>query len=210
MSETQTSASLLKGLTAMFVAGMTATVLFIMPAEFGRDPTGVGSLLGLTRLASTTPDGPVPLAMQGEFPAIVEDFDEYEPPLIGLPFSNTGLDVKLQSDDLTIRLEPGEQVEYKAIMNRGDMLVYEWSSDASEIYSDFHADPTENIETYPDGYFVRYAESEDPRSSGSLVAPFAGNHGWYWLNYNEEPATIELKVRGYYSEIHELGRSFQY
>jgi hypothetical protein len=177
MSDSPSSATLLKGIASMFVAGMAATVLFIMPAEFGRDPTGLGTLLGLTNLAATTPDEPVPLAMEGAFPAIVEDFDEYEPPLIGLPFANTGLDIEMQSDDLTIMLQPGEQVEYKAIMNRGDMLVYEWTSDATEIYSDFHADPTENVEAYPDRYFVRYAESEEParaRSSRPSPATTAG------------------------------------
>ncbi len=212
MSDSPQSTTIIKGLVGAFVAAMLATVLFIMPAEFGRDPTGVGGLLGLTGLAETEAGiaEPKALAMVGAFPAIVEDFDEYEPPVIGLPFANIISDIDMQRDDITITLEAGEQVEYKAIMNRGDSLVFAWTSDAEEIYSDFHADPTEDIESYPDGYFVRYQESEEPGSKGSLVAPFTGNHGWYWLNYNEEPVTIELKVRGYYTEIHELGRSMSY
>lgn len=211
MSDSPQSTTIIKGLVGAFIAAMLATVLLIMPAEFGRDPTGVGGLLGLTGLAETEAGiaQPKALAMDGAFPAIVADFDEYEPPVIGLPFANIIDDIDMQRDDITITLEAGEQVEYKAIMNRGDSLVYAWTSDAEEIYSDFHADPTEDIELYPDGYFVRYQESEEPGSKGSLVAPFTGNHGWYWLNYNEVPVTIELTVRGYYTEIHELGRSFQ-
>ena len=46
-------------------------------------------------------------------------------------------------------------------------------------------------------------------SSGSIVAPFSGNHGWYWLNIEEHTIEITLKVAGFYSEIKELGRSFQ-
>lgn len=209
MSDSSQPATLWKGLAATFLAGMLATILFIMPAEFGKDPSGIGALLGLTNLADTAAREPVPLAMQGEFPAIVQDFDENQPPVIGLPFANNAFDIDLQSDDITIELEAGEQVEYKAIMNQGDMLVYSWSSDAQQIYSDFHADPSENVEAYPPGYFVRYHESDEAGAKGGLVAPFTGNHGWYWLNYNEVPVTIQLKVRGYYTEIHELGRSIQ-
>lgn len=212
MSDTPESTSIIKGLVAAFVAAMLATVLLIMPAEFGKDPTGVGGILGLTGLAETEAGSSEPrvMAMEGAFPAIVEDFDEYEPPVIGLPFANIIDDIDMQSDEITITLKAGEQVEFKAIMNRGDSLVYSWTSDADEIYSDFHADPSEDVESYPDGYFVRYAESEEPLSKGSLIAPFTGNHGWYWLNYNEEPVTVELKVRGYYTEIVELGRSMSY
>ena len=36
-----------------------------------------------------------------------------------------------------------------------------------------------------------------------------GNHGWYWLNIEEEPITITLEVHGYYERIDELFRSYQ-
>ena len=198
-----------KSLAISALAAIIATVLFVMPAEYGRDPTGVGGLLGLTALAGSDSAPTAALEMEGAFPAIVQDFDEYEPPLIGLPFSNPN-DQPYSVEELTITLQPGEQVEYKAVMERGQMLVFTWSSDAPEIYSDFHADPTDKPGEYPEGYFVRYAESEESAGHGSIVAPFAGNHGWYWLNYNEQTVNIELKVAGYYDNLHELGRSFQY
>ena len=158
------SATILKSVVAAFVAALAATVLFILPAEFGRDPTGVGRLLGLTLLAdnkSSAPETRLTVLIEGKFPEAVGSFDKYEPPLIGLPFSNTDYDIDIQSDDFTIELAPNEQVEYKAIMNRGDMMVFTWTSDAEAIYSDFHADPTEDMDTYPEEYFVRYAQSEE-------------------------------------------------
>lgn len=208
-TDTHSSGRIIAGLLASLFAAALVTVLFVMPAEYGRDLTGIGSALGLTRLSAIPDLQPARLKMEGAFPAIDEEFDEYEPPLIGQPFGNTS-DTPFSSDRLTITLEPGEQVEYKALMEQGDMLVFSWTADAAEIYCDFHADPGGDRSAYPKGYFIRYEESEQPASHGSIVAPFAGNHGWYWLNYNEQPVTIELRVSGYYDDIHELGRSFQY
>ena len=65
------------------------------------------------------------------------------------------------------------------------------------------------VEQYPEMYYIRYHESEEGSESGSLVAPFAGNHGWYWLNIEENPVTIELEVRGYFDSLEEIMRSFQ-
>ena len=96
-------------------------------------------------------------------------------------------------------------------MKQGDALVYHWRvNNGTTVYTDFHADPGVNAEGYPDRYYIRYAESETPEHSGSLVAPFDGNHGWYWLNIEEEPITITLEVHGYYERIEELMRSYQF
>ena len=40
---------------------------------------------------------------------------------------------------------------------------------------------------------------------GSLVAPFAGEHGWYWLNISEKPVTIKLTFTGYHNEVKNYG-----
>ena len=127
---------------------------------------------------------------------------------MGDPYSRTQA-AKFRSDTLTIELDVGEQVEYKAIMQQGDALVYHWTVDKGVVYADFHADPGENAAGYPDRYYIRYQESENAENSGSLVAPFSGNHGWYWLNIEEEPVTITLEVHGYYDRVEELMRSYQ-
>ena len=127
---------------------------------------------------------------------------------MGEPYSKTQNKI-FSSDTIVVQLESGEQVEYKALMQRGDMILYSWSVEKGIVYTDFHADPTENKDSYPDDYFIRYRESETSNSSGSMVASFTGNHGWYWLNIEEHPIRITLEVAGFYSEIKELGRSFQ-
>ena len=36
-------------------------------------------------------------------------------------------------------------------------------------------------------------------------APFTGEHGWYWLNYNDFPVTITLTVTGYFDDVVDYG-----
>ena len=211
-------AGLLKGTLLALVAAIVVAVLFVLPAEYGVDPTGVGEKLGLVDLGLLDPDESPQVAsassavaarvVTGTFPDAPAEFDFYEPEVLGDPFSRTQASV-FQSATLVIKLDVGEQVEYKAVMQQGDALVYHWKLEEGVIYTDFHADPGEGAEGYPDRYFIRYAETEVGESGGSLVAPFAGNHGWYWLNIEDFPVTITLDVRGFYERIEELGRSYQ-
>jgi len=208
--------NLLKGALLALVAAAVVTVLFVLPAEFGVDPTGIGAKLGLLDLAETaesaensgTSGGST--IVEGTWPGIPEEFDFYEPEILGDPYSRTQA-AKFRSDTITIELDVGEQTEYKAIMKQGEAFVYHWKLEKGIVYTDFHADPGENAAAagYPDQYYIRYAESETAEGSGSLVAPFSGNHGWYWLNIEEEPITITLEVHGYYDRIEELMRSYQ-
>ena len=208
------AASVARSAAIAFVLALITTVTFVLPAEFGVDPTGLGASMGLMQLGaiensaagdSSTPAAPMAV---GAYPGIPAEFDFYEPEVLGEPFSRTH-DGAYRSDTMTISLDVGEQVEVKAVMERGDALVYAWSVDDGIVYTDFHADPGENAAGYPDRYFVRYRESETANSSGSLVAPFNGNHGWYWLNIEEHPVTITLEVSGYYSRLGEIFRSYQ-
>lgn len=208
------AASVARSAAIAFVLALITTVTFVLPAEFGVDPTGLGASMGLMQLGAIEnssaggPRAPAAPLVVGDYPGIPAEFDFFEPDVLGEPFSTTH-DGAYRSDTMTISLDVGEQVEVKAVMERGDALVYAWSVDAGIVYADFHADPGENAAGYPDRYFIRYRESETANSAGSLVAPFDGNHGWYWLNIEEHPVTITLEVSGYYSRIGEIFRSYQ-
>ncbi len=206
--------ALLKGGLLALIVAFVVTFLFVLPAEYGVDPTGIGTKLGLLDLAATedaADDDPYAATriVQGTFPGIPEDFDFWEPEVLGDPYSRPQ-PTAFRSDSISIALDVGEQVEYKAVMKQGDALVYSWKLDEGGIaYADFHADPGDDAEGYPDQYFIRYKESEEGESAGSLVAPFDGNHGWYWLNIEDNPIVITLEVRGFYDHVEELGRSYQ-
>jgi len=38
-------------------------------------------------------------------------------------------------------------------------------------------------------------------SSGALVAPFEGVHGWYFQNQSDKPQTVHLKISGFYDLV---------
>jgi hypothetical protein len=215
------SGSLFKNAFFTLLGAVIVTVLFIMPAEYGVDPTGVGTKLGLTDLdagevaaesapATTSSADPGPRLVSGVFPSAPAeaDFDYYDPEVLGDPFSRSHPS-EFRTATIEIALDELEQVEVKAVMKQGDALVYSWKMIEGEtVYTDFHADPYQT-DMYPDRYWLRYAESEESFASGSLVAPFEGNHGWYWMNIEENPVKIVLEVRGYYESLEEIMRSYQ-
>lgn len=204
--------SMINKVIGILLGAILIMILFVLPAEYGIDPTGVGGKLGLLDLSESAESNVVEEVevsiIEGTYPGIPKEFDSWYPDTLGEPFSKTQNNV-FSSKQIIIDLQSGEQVEYKAVMQQGDALIYSWSVDKGIVYTDFHADPGKDATQYPDEYFIRYRESETARSSGSMVAPFSGNHGWYWLNIEEHPVQITLDVAGFYSEIKELGRSFQ-
>ena len=95
-----------------------------------------------------------------------------------------------------------EETEIKTVLGEAKVILYSWSVDRGDIYSDFHGHAPE----FGPGFFVRYEEhQEGSGNDGSLVAPFAGEHGWYWLNYNEYPVVVTLTVEGYFDDIIDYG-----
>jgi len=204
--------SLNKKILVIFSIASLAMLFFVLPAEYGIDPTGIGQKIGISNLNRVITDNDDEDAFStkigGQYPDIPKEFDSWYPDILGEPFSKTHEKI-FSNDTIIIELQSGEQVEYKALMEQGDAMIYSWSVDKGIVYTDFHADPTLNKDSYPEDYYIRYRESETAISSGSLVASFSGNHGWYWLNIEEHPIKITLEVSGFYSEIKELGRSFQ-
>ncbi len=207
--------SLIRNTIIAFIVAFLVTIFFVMPAEYGKDPTGVGQLLGLMDLGDVdnsieteaSSDEPARTVV-GAYPEFTGEFDYYEPEVLAAPFSVTH-NSAFRSDTLTIDLKLGEEVEYKAVMNQGDAIVYSWHVDNGDVYTDFHADPGEEAEGYPEGFFIRYRESESSSGAGSIVAPFAGNHGWYWLNIQDNSIQITLEARGYYESLTEVYRGTQ-
>ena len=97
-----------------------------------------------------------------------------------------------------------EQTEIKTVLDEGKVIIYNWQVvDDKKVYFDFHG----HEESFGPDFFVRYKERQEglSKSSGSLTAPFYGEHGWLFFNINEEPISITLNVTGYYNEIIDYG-----
>ena len=176
-------------LTGTIVAiGIAATVLItiVLPVEYNIDITGIGTRLGLNTLATAkqqTLTAATPSAVTQDVPS-AEGFAHDT----AVAFRTETIEIPMQGD---------EELEYKFHMQKGQMLMYTWDSGKAEMYYEFHAEPTEG--GYPEDYYMSYQIGDGSTSgNGTLVAPFTGNHGWYFLNLTEYPVTVKLQVSGYY------------
>lgn len=171
-----------------FFAGSAIFALFVLPAEFHRDPTGFGRLTGLDRLAG---------------PEVVTVAAAPAGPNATTRFYTTAF----RADTVEITLPPDEkgELEYKVKMRPGDTLTYSWNVTGDEshpewFYYDFHGESRPN----PEGAkatVMEYRQSTGLNSNGALVAPFEGVHGWYFQNQSDKPVVVHLKLSGFYDLI---------
>lgn len=170
-----TRRQLLRATALAVVAAGIVTLTIIAPAEYGLDPTGIGTRLGLRRSnissAPVAPEAATTVALGME------------------PF---------RTDQLQVTLAWGEDLEIKATMRKGESLVFSWESSGGPVNVDMHGEPL----SAENGAPTSYAKAEDQlRAHGTFRAPFDGKHGWYWENYNDNPVTITVRTSGFYSQI---------
>jgi hypothetical protein len=189
-------------------AALVLLVSFVLPAEYGIDPTGVGRALGLDRLYGA-----------GEADAGIKLTDDIggnekldlgavvaagEPLPLPNPAVHQGAVRPPTTREVKVQLPVGGETEVKAVMRANQVLVYSWHTDGDPVYFDFHGHSPDwkNKEA-----FVRYEESKEGlrEAHGSLVAPFAGEHGWYWVNLSDHPVEITLTLHGYFDAVRDYG-----
>ncbi|WP_299049167.1 transmembrane anchor protein [uncultured Tateyamaria sp.] len=178
-----------------FIAGIGAVFIGVavyMPAELGQDPTGVGALLGLTEMGEIKQQ----LKAEAEADAELHGGDTSSSlmnDLLGL-FVSAAHAQEAWQDTIAFTLEPGEFTEIKATMEEGATLFYSWTSEGGRINFDLHAHAGGENVTYEKG-------RGKTEGDGSFETPFAGDHGWFWRNRDDEAVTVTLQIRGDYSAI---------
>jgi hypothetical protein len=189
---------------AAVVVALIVLVIAILPAEYGVDPTGLGETLGLTALSTTASRTLEITDVIGgnETVRTVEIPDFGEPVPLPNPEIHQSEMTAPQTRTMMVVIPSEQETEIKTVLREGKMILYSWSVDRGDIYSDFHGhDPEVSAE-----FWVRYEEhQEGAGGNGSLVAPFNGEHGWYWVNYNEYPVTVTLTIMGYYDDVIDYG-----
>jgi hypothetical protein len=203
------------GLMALVAAVLTVTV--ILPAEFGRDLTGFGKLTGLTRLAAVRADAGASGKAAAARPAAgaADPGAPADPVINGTGYADEGVehgssaplaiwsvphDKPYASGKFQIRLGGHGEIEWKATVARGDGLVYRWSvREGTAVHFELHGEPTEG--RWPKGFYESYELGEAKGGQGSMVAPFTGHHGWYFVNLGNTPITVDVELVGYYADF---------
>jgi hypothetical protein len=200
----------LKLAAAAVGAGSVLTV-FVLPAEYGIDPTGFGKAIGVKALSGIA--SPAAAADFGQ--TLSFNIEKYDLTADVINQSIRGL-VKLQdtpfkSETILIDIEDLGEVEHKFIMKQDETLLYSWrvlKATGQGVYYDFHGHPSSaDAPNYPSGFEQAYGKSESTAQSGTFTAPFPGYHGFYFMNLEEGPIQIELTVSGYFDEHKEMYRA---
>jgi hypothetical protein len=179
--------TIIASIGAAFIA-----VAVYLPAEHAIDPTGIGSVLGLTQMGEIKQQ----LEAEAEADRLLHGNDESSSLLDGVLglFVSTAEAQEAWRDEVIFTLSPGDSTEIKAVMEEGAMLIYSWVATGGRINFDLHAHAGSESIQYERG---RGASSGE----GSFETPFSGQHGWFWRNRDDDPVTVTLQLRGEYSEI---------
>jgi len=188
-------------LKATGIAAIVATLVLIttvLPAEYGIDPTGIGTRLGLT--AMSAPDADTVSNNATAVPAATRPSKPTSAPAAGAAVETTLLTrhgAAFRRDTQSVTLAPGEGTELKTRMKAGDAFVFHWVADAA-VSVDMHGERVGAKEGEYTSYWLENAQSS---ASGSFTAPFDGTHGWYWENRGSAPVTIKLDLSGFQQEL---------
>ena len=167
--------SLAIGSAISAAAAIIVFVAFIMPAEFQRDPLGIGAVLGIKGLSSS--DQGSGQGMEAQQSSVKE--------------------AAPRTESFRVFLAPGAGIEFKLLVDAGEPILYSWEIDGEPVTFDLHGQPLDG----PDGYFESYAVGEaSTGGSGWFVTPFEGTHGWYLHNTNKTLSVFRATVTGYFEE----------
>lgn len=177
------------GLGAVAASTLVLT-LFVLPAEYGIDPTGAGNALGLTRLAGGGGEAaePAPTAPVAT------------PVAPGTPTpADIAKSTAMRSDRQELILPPHSGAEVKAHMAQGDHFIFRWQATGGQVRFDMHGEPPNAKE----GEFSSYWKAKDlDGAQGAFTAPFTGTHGWYFRNRGDTPVTVVVETTGFYQDLY--------
>jgi hypothetical protein len=201
-SDLPTTGQLLKSTGIAAAVASVILVTVVMPAEYGVDPTRIGSVFGLTEMGRIK----VQLAAEAEADAAADAAAASgvaaAPPIPAsapaAPSTSAPAEASAtgapRSDETIITLAPDQGAEIKLVMEEGAKARFTWSSSGGRVNYDTHADR-------PGVRYHAYEKGSAQQQSGELTAAFTGAHGWFWRNRTGAPVTITLRTEGAYSEV---------
>lgn len=124
MDSQQTSRSLMSATIISLLIAIVTLVLFILPAEYNIDPTGIGEKLGLTVFNEEVQPTPTLTSKEG------------------------------QQDSVILNVPAGKGIEYKLSMQKHAKTIYEWTTDSGNLYVDLHGEPIGDTTGYFESYTI--------------------------------------------------------
>lgn len=187
---TPSKRTLLFSIGAAAATAMVITFAAVLPAEYNRDPLGLGRATGLSRLWAPEEVAVAPSAAGA--PAAVRQ---------PAAFRTDTFDIPLAADGDQARRNA---LEFKVRLPKGAGLVYSWQAeglpDAEDLMFDFHGH-TVAAEAKGAVSVADYEKGSGGAAHGSLIAPVEGVHGWYFRNRSHRPIKVRLRLSGFYQLV---------
>jgi hypothetical protein len=162
------------------IIALILLLLFILPAEYNIDITGLGEKMGLTALAQ-------PLASVNETIELNQD-------TVASQDTVARQDTVASQNTVTVIVPALSGIEYKFYLAKHQKMTYQWHTDGADLYVDLHGEPAADTT----GYYESYTIATVKQINGQFTTPFAGVHGWYWKNNTNKNITVTLTTQGNY------------
>ncbi len=175
-------------------------VTCVMPAEYAIDPTGMGKVLGLTKMGEIKQS----LTEESENGINAAQAVNSVEQISVETSTQTATDnaqmimPAINKESISIELKPGQATEVKLTMPQSASVNFDWKAVGGGLNYDTHGDPV----NAPKGFYHGYGKGKNETTQqGVLKAAFDGKHGWFWRNRTENPVTVTLLVEGQFSEM---------
>ncbi|WP_430422603.1 hypothetical protein [Phenylobacterium sp.] len=177
-------------LATLGAAALAALIVLgaILPAEFNRDPLGLGQLSGLSRLWA-------PEDQKVDTTAGAARAREYD-----TPFRADVIEIPL--GDFLAGADRSE-LEYKVRMKKDATLIYSWEVIGTTEPRDVHFDQHGHTTPKPGEPMAvsTWKQAFGLKQQGALTSPFDGIQGWQFSNSSEKPVVVRLRLAGFYELI---------
>ncbi|MBC68583.1 MULTISPECIES: transmembrane anchor protein [Acinetobacter] len=198
--ELPSSRKLIKSTAIAAVSAVVVLITCVMPAEYAIDPTGIGKVLGLTKMGeikqSLAQESVNGLNAQ-QVVNSVEEMSVETPTQTAIDTAQMTMPA-INKESISIELKPGQATEVKLTMPQSASVNFDWKAVGGGLNYDTHGDPV----NAPKGFYHGYGKGKNETTQqGVLKAAFDGKHGWFWRNRTENPVTVTLLVEGQFSEM---------
>ncbi len=191
-----------KAFLAALLLGTIVLVTAVLPAEYGIDPIGTGTLFGFGSLhqsdsiirvmVQTQPEANreiLKLENAGSDPKIKKPKETDNPPPVN--------QIVEREDTIRITIPAGKGLEYKVYLLKYGTMKYEWITDEGVLFFDFHGEVNE-ANPPKDLFYQSHTVAYSNNMIGTFLSPFEGRHGWYFKNSATQDMYVTIRLKGEY------------
>ncbi|MBA2721578.1 MAG: transmembrane anchor protein [Methylibium sp.] len=230
-AELPSSRQLVRSTVLAAIAAAALLTTTVLPAEYGIDPTGIGSVLGLTEMGeiktSLAAEAAAADARLAAAPAA--DAEPMLPPPVAdavapaspapAPGGDPASVAAARAPAEVVPAEPATPVPATPAAQTHEMTVTLKPGQAAEIKLDMRKgaevafewttrggpvnyDTHGDTPTAPKDFYHGYGKGlQVTGDKGVLQAAFDGKHGWFWRNRSKANVSVTLNTRGEYTAI---------